>query len=223
MVAGTQLEGKVCVVTGGTGAIGKALSAELARRSGLVVMVSRDGMRGSEARDEVAESTRNASVEQLVCDLSSLQSVRGAGEELRERHPKIHVLVHTAATYSKRQNLTLDGLEMMFATNHLGPFLLTNLLLPPLKAAAPSRVIIVSAPSSTELDFDDLQGTKGFNALHAFGSSQSANLLFTFALARRLEGSGVTANAVHPGLTKSQLMQELPAPLRMLLHLISRK
>lgn len=99
----------------------------------------------------------------------------------------------------------------MFATNHLGPFLLTNLLLGALKAAAPSRIITVSAPATTTLDFDDLQGTRKFRALHAFGATKMANLLFSFELARRLEGSGVTANVLHPGIVKSGLMRDAPA------------
>jgi NAD(P)-dependent dehydrogenase (short-subunit alcohol dehydrogenase family) len=120
--------------------------------------------------------------------------------------------------YSSRRVETADGLELMFATNHLGPFLLTNLLLPSLRASDAARVITLTAPSTTKIDFDDLQGSRRFRSLSAFGASKAANLLFTFALARRMEGSRVTANAVHPGLTRTSLMRQGPPPLRFILR-----
>jgi NAD(P)-dependent dehydrogenase (short-subunit alcohol dehydrogenase family) len=126
-----------------------------------------------------------------------------------------------AGVFSRRRTLTADGLEMMFATNHLAPFLVTNLLLDRLRASGGGRVLTVSAPSTVRLDFDDLQGARRFSALRAFGASKAGNLLFTFELARRLEGSGVVANAVHPGVTRTALMREAPAPLRWLTRLRS--
>jgi retinol dehydrogenase-12 len=217
-----RLEGKICAVTGATGALGKALSVELAKRGAQVVMISRDGARLRAAADEVRTASGSSTVEVRTCDLSSLASVRECAEEMHSLHHKLHVLVNNAAIYSKERRVSADGFEMMFATNQLGPFLLTNLLLPSLKAAAPSRVITVSAPSSTELDFADLQGEREFKSLHAFGASKSANLLFANALARRLSGTQVTSNAVHPGLMKSELMHDMPF-LKGLLNLFSKK
>jgi NAD(P)-dependent dehydrogenase (short-subunit alcohol dehydrogenase family) len=128
--------------------------------------------------------------------------------------------VNVAGIFSSQRIETADGLELMFATNHLGPFLLTNLLLPALTAGE-GRVLTVAAPSGTRLNFDDLQGSEKFSALSAFGASKAANLLFTFELARRIAGSGVTANAVHPGLARTGLMRQAVAPLRVVLGLMS--
>jgi NAD(P)-dependent dehydrogenase (short-subunit alcohol dehydrogenase family) len=121
---------------------------------------------------------------------------------------------------------TVDGFEEMFAANHLGPFLLTNLLLELLQAAVPvngaARVLNISAPSTTRLNFDDLQGERNFNSLHAFGATKMANLLFTFALARRLDNTGITVNAIHPGLARSGLLKEASMFLRLFTRLVSK-
>jgi NAD(P)-dependent dehydrogenase (short-subunit alcohol dehydrogenase family) len=118
--------------------------------------------------------------------------------------------------------MTPDGLELMFATNHLGPFLLTTLLLEKIKASVPARVLVVTAPSTTPIDFNNLQGDKRFNSLQAFGVTKMCNLLFTYELSRRLDGTGVTVNAVHPGLVKSNLMKEAPTVMRWLTQLASK-
>lgn len=168
------------------------------------------------------EKAGSNSVELLVGDMSVQTSIRRLARDFLSSHDGLHVLINTAAVFANRRNLTSDGLELMFATNHLGPFLLTNLLLDPLKAAAPSRIITVSAPSTTQLDFDDLQGEKHFSALSAFGASKAANLLFSYELARRIQGTRVTADVLHPGLVRSNLMQDAPAIIRGLSKLISR-
>ena len=139
-----------------------------------------------------------------------------------EKHDRLDVLINTAAVYKSQREMTPDGLEMMFATNHIGPFLLTNLLLDKLKTSAPARVLVVTAPSTTSLDFDNLQGEKRFSSLQAFGVTKMCNLLFTYELSRRLEGTGVTVNAVHPGLVKSGLMKEAPLMMRWLTQLASK-
>ena len=135
---------------------------------------------------------------------------------MADRFDHLDALANVAGVFARRRTPTTDGLEMMFATNHLAPFLLTNLLLDRLRASGAGRVLTVSAPSTVRLDFDDLQGERHFSALRGFGASKAANLLFTFELARRLEGTGVVANAVHPGLTRTSLMREAPAPIRWL-------
>ena len=126
-----------------------------------------------------------------------------------------------AAVYTAKRTLTRDGLETMFATNHLGPFLLTNLLYDLSELPSPSRILTITAPSTTKLSFDDLQGTVHWNASRAFGASKMCNLLFTYLLARRLEGTGVTVNAVHPGLVKSNLMREALPPIRWMANLVA--
>ena len=131
------------------------------------------------------------------------------------------ILVHCAAIYTARRSVTAEGFETMMATNVFGPFLLTNLLLDPLRAARSGRVLVLSAPSTVRLDFDDLQAERTFRSLNVFGATKAADLLFTFELARRLQDTGVTANAVHPGLARTNLMQQAPAPLRWATRLVS--
>ena len=220
--AAGSLVGRVCMVTGATGALGKATASEFARRGATVVAVARDEGRGRALLATVRQASGAGSVELLMADLSDLRSVRALVKSFGGSHDRLDVLVHTAAVFKRRRIETADGFELMFATNFLGSFLLTNLLAPALRAGAPSRLITVAAPTTTELDFADLQSKTNWRPLHAFGASKMADLLFTFALARRLEGTRVFANVVHPGLMKSDLMHELAAPARFVVGLASR-
>jgi NAD(P)-dependent dehydrogenase (short-subunit alcohol dehydrogenase family) len=213
---------RTCLVTGATGALGKAAAVGLARAGTSVVLVARDRTRGEIAAEEVRAEARNPSVRLLVADLSRMESVRRLAQEAASLLPRLNVLVNCAAVFSRRRVVTSEGFELMFATNVLGPFLLTNLLMGSLRAGSPSRILTVSAPSTTELDFADLQGEKTFRALHAFGASKTADILFTYEIARRLAGEGITANVVHPGLVKSGLMRQAPAPIRILVGLAAR-
>jgi len=194
----------------------------LANRSANVVLLCRDRTRGEEAKAEVRRASGSDAVELMLADLSSQRSVRRFAQDFADAHPQLHMLVNTAAVFVNSRRVTEDGLELMFATNHLGPFLLTNLLLEALKAGALSRIITVSALSTTKLDFEDLQGERRFRPLTAFGASKAANLLFTYELARRLAGTGVTANVIHPGLMRTHLMRDAPALIRFLAWLASR-
>jgi NAD(P)-dependent dehydrogenase (short-subunit alcohol dehydrogenase family) len=211
---------KVALVTGGTGAIGRAVAAGLAQQGAAVVMVGRNAERGAAAAEEIRRETGGAA-EFIQADLAALGSVRETAMRCLTRFGALDILVNNAALFTRRRTLTVDGLEVMFAANHLGHLLTTNLLLPALQARGEARVLNVTAPSTVPLDFDDLQSSRRFNPLRAFGASKMANLLFTFELARRLEGTGVTVNAVHPGLVRSTLMREAPAPLRWVTSLIS--
>jgi NAD(P)-dependent dehydrogenase (short-subunit alcohol dehydrogenase family) len=206
---------KIVLITGATGGIGQAVAQGLAKSGATLVILARSPTRG-EATRRALEASGGGKVELLAADLASLRSVRQAAEAFKAQHSQLSLLVNSAAVYQPERELTEDGLEKMFATNHLGPFLLTNLLLPLLQAGAPGRILNLTAPSTVRLDFDDLQGSQRFRSLSAFGATKMANLLFTFALARRLTGSGVTANAIHPGVVKTGLMSRAPAPLRWL-------
>jgi NAD(P)-dependent dehydrogenase (short-subunit alcohol dehydrogenase family) len=208
------MKGKVCLVTGASSGIGKATAAALSTVGAIVIMVCRDEGRGKIARAHVVSESGSQSVELMIADLSSLASVRGLAPEINARYPKLDVLVNDAAIFTSKRFVTPDGLELMFATNYLGPFLLTRLLVPSLEAAGASRVINVSAPSTMKPDFDDLQGERKFGAIVAFGASKAADLLFTYALARRLEGKGVTVNAYHPGIVRTRLVRGAPAAVR---------
>jgi NAD(P)-dependent dehydrogenase (short-subunit alcohol dehydrogenase family) len=188
-----------------------------------VVLLAREPRKAARTRDVILERSANAEVEVLPCDLASLESVRMAAGTFVAAHPRLDGLAHCAAVFLRRREVTAEGHERMLATNHLGPFLLTERLLPALQAGAPARVVTVTAPSTTELDFADLESSHRFRPLHAFGATKSANLLFAYELARRTQGSGITSNAFFPGVVKSGLMREAPAVVRGLANLAGKR
>ena len=218
----TAEDPRTALVTGGTSGIGRALAEQLAAAGLTVVLVARDKVRGEAARQEIASTTGNDRISVVLGDLADMASVRKIALAVELAHPKLDVLVNCAGVYTPKRTVTTDGFETMFATNLLGPFLMTNLLLPQLRAAGSARILVISAPSGTKLDFDDLQSERRFRSLSAFGASKAADLLFTFELARRLDGTGVTANAIHPGLVRTSLMTGAPALLRWGLRPFSR-
>src|ERR1700688_988391 len=159
-----ELRGKIVMVTGANAGMGKEISLGLARMGASIVMVSRDRKRGELARADVQHQSGNRDVELMVADLSSQQSIRQMVEEFKAGHERLHVLVNNAGMTSATRTETVDGLETVFATNHLGPFLLTNLMLPVLTSSAPARIVIVSsgAQAMGKLDFDGLQSVRGY-------------------------------------------------------------
>jgi NAD(P)-dependent dehydrogenase (short-subunit alcohol dehydrogenase family) len=212
----TNMQGNICLVTGSTRGLGKATALALAQQHATVILGCRDQQRGEAVLDEIKAASPAAIVDLLLLDLSLQHSVRRAVREFESRYDHLDVLINNAAVFKPQRTLTADGYETMFATNHLGPFLLTNLLLPRLKAAPAARILTITAPSTTRIAFEDLQAEHKFSALQAFGASKAANLLFTYDLARRLAGTNVTVNAFFPGLVKTPLMREAPVPLRWL-------
>ncbi len=218
-----DMHGKICLVTGSSSGLGKATALALAQLQATVILGCRDKQRGEATLAEIKAASATASVDLLLVDLSVQPSVRAAVSEFEKRYDRLDLLINNAAVFKQRRTLTTDGLETMFATNHLGPCLLTNLLLERLEASPASRILIMTAPSTTKVDFDDLQAKKHFNALQAFGASKACNLLFTYELARRLTSTHVTVDAIHPGLVKSSLMREAPAPIRWVTSLLSSK
>jgi NAD(P)-dependent dehydrogenase (short-subunit alcohol dehydrogenase family) len=199
------MQGKVCLVTGSSSGIGKVTVRELARLGATVVMVCRDRAKGEAVQAEIKAATGNDRVDLILADLSSLADVRRAAAEFKERYMQLHVLIHNAGGVNSVRKVTPDGLEMTFVANYLAPFLLTELLLDVLKASAPARIVNVSstAHQSGKIDFADLQGEKKYNMWKAYGQAKLALILFTYELARQLEGSGVTVNALHPGVIAS--------------------
>ena len=191
---------KVIVLTDATSGIGKSLAVELAKTGETVVIVAHDAEHGKAMIGEVGLAAPDAKIDLQLSDLSILSSVRNLAEILKSRYPVIDVLINNASVYTKKRVATVDGLEEMFAANYLGPFLLTNLLLEPLQAAAQengsARVLNITAPSTIPLNFDDLQSEGSFSASKAFGAARTAILLFTMELARRLENMGISVNAV---------------------------
>jgi len=208
----------VVVITGATGAIGSATAAVLVRRGARVLLLARPSDRLSGlVRTLGGEEKR---VSSIPVDLSSLASVRSAAREIGRTGPHVDALLNVAATFSREYRRTKEGFEVMLATNHLGPFLLTNLLRD--RLVGRGRVITVTAPSSTRLDIDQLIDKKRFRALETFGATKAANVLFTLELARRAKRWEVRANACHPGLVRSELMREAWAPIRVITRLLSR-
>jgi retinol dehydrogenase-14 len=206
------MSGKVVMVTGANAGMGKEIVLALAGMGARVVMVSRDRSRGEAAMAEVLQRAAGADVELLVADLSSQQSIRNLVSEFNAGHDRLDVLVNNAGQTQPHRIETIDRLESVFATNHLGPFLLTNLLLPVMKASAPARVVTVAsgAHAMGRIDFDDLQSVRSFSEIRAYNQSKLANLLFSYELARRLAGTGVTANAADPGFVKTNLRVPFP-------------
>jgi NAD(P)-dependent dehydrogenase (short-subunit alcohol dehydrogenase family) len=204
----------VALVTGATSGIGKATALGLAKKGMRVVLLCRDGARGEAARAEIATAAPGASTELLVADLSSQRQIRRASEELHARFPSLDVLVNNAGVFHRERTVTEDGVEATFAVNHLAYFLLTNLLLDLVRG----RIVVVASEAhrGAKLRFDDLQLAKKYDGWKAYGKSKLANLLFTFELARRLEGTGVTVNALHPGVVATGIVREIPLPVRAL-------
>jgi NAD(P)-dependent dehydrogenase (short-subunit alcohol dehydrogenase family) len=207
------MQGRICLVTGATSGIGKATVMGLAQRGATVVMVGRDREKGEAVQGEIKTKSGNEAVDLLLADLSSQESIRQLAENFLQRYTKLHVLINNAGMSSLRRRETVDGLEVTFAVNQLAPFLLTNLLLDVLKASAPSRIINVSSNShkSGYINMDDLQSEKKY--MRAYGQSKLALVLFTYELARRLQGTGVTANCLHPGFVATNFGQNGTGPL----------
>jgi NAD(P)-dependent dehydrogenase (short-subunit alcohol dehydrogenase family) len=194
------MQGKICLITGATNGIGKATAQALAQMGATVVIVGRNAPKTAQLVEEIRAASGNKNVDSLLADLSSQQEVRRLADEFKSKYSHLHVLLNNAGGFFMRRQLSVEGIEMTFALNHLAYFLLTNLLLDTLKASAPARIINVSsdAHASGKIEFDNLQGERGYSP-RAYDNSKLANILFTTELARRLEGTGVTVNALHPG------------------------
>ncbi len=203
---------RVSIVTGATSGIGKATAIALAQTGITVALVSRKREKGEAVLGEIVSRTGNSNVELFVADLSSLVEVKRLAHEIRARHPIIDILINNAGGVFGTRTLTVDGTELTFALNHLSYFLLTNLLLEPLKSAPQGRIINVSSQAHLvgTIAFDDLELKKKYNAMRSYAQSKLANILFTYELARRLAGTPVTANTLHPGSVRSNFGRELP-------------
>lgn len=199
-----EMDGKTILITGATNGIGRAAALALAKKGAAVVIVGRNPAKTAETVAAIKTQSGNPNVESIVADLSSMAEVRKAAETFKASHARLDVLINNAgATFAERIE-TADGYEMTFAFNHLAYFLLTNLLLDRLKASAPARIISVSsnAHATGKINFDDLNTKTGYGG-GVYGNSKLANVMFTYELARRLDGSGVTANVLHPGLVST--------------------
>ena len=200
------MQGRLCLVTGASNGIGRAAALELAGMGAGLVLLCRDRARGEAAMAEISQRSGNRDVALLVADLSSQRQIRAAAAAFLELGRPLHVLLNNAGAIHAKRTLTEDGIETTFAVNHLGPFLLTRLLLGRLRESGPARIVTVASElhrrgyGGGRIALDDLNGERQYGGWRAYGQSKLANILFTRELARRLDGAGVTANAVHPGV-----------------------
>ncbi len=214
----TSMTDRTVLVTGGTGGIGRATALGLARMGAIVVITGRDAARAEDAAAEIRSAT-GATVGVLIADLSAQSEVRRLADEALEHLPRIDVLINNVGGYWNTRHVTSDGLERTLAVNHLAPFLLTNLLLGRLKQGHRARVVTVSSHAHAQgrIDFDDLHGERSYSGASSYNQSKLANVLFTYELARRLQGTGVTANALHPGVVSTAFGAEDPGHTQRLL------
>ncbi|MGA8524041.1 MAG: SDR family oxidoreductase [Candidatus Dormiibacterota bacterium] len=202
--------GKVVLVTGATGGIGKATAIGLATMGARVGITGRDLIRAEQAAADIRTASGNPAVDVFAADMSSQAEVRRLAGAVLDAYPRLDALVNNVGGFWAHRHTTADGLEHTFALNYLAPFLLTNLLLERLTASAPSRVVTVSsgAQSTGRINFDDLQGVRHYSGQRAYSQSKLANIMFTNELARRVQGTGVTANSAHPGVVRTKFGSE---------------
>ncbi len=232
-----DLHGRVCLVTGATGGMGQAISTELARRGATVVLLARTPTSGEAARNHIVAATCNPRVEVLTADLADQSSIRAVTDRFHQRHDQLHVLVNNAGAHFRHRALSVDGIEMHLAVNHLSWFLLTRLLLGSLEAGAPARIVNVGSQSMADtrqvkirrsprpaaLDLDDLQSKHHFQPMTGYATAKLEMVMCSYALARRLTGTGVTVNTAHPGITATNIVDAISTPaLKPFLGLVKR-
>jgi NAD(P)-dependent dehydrogenase (short-subunit alcohol dehydrogenase family) len=214
VVKGLNLTGMTMVVTGSSAGLGAETARVLAKAGAEVVLVARNAEKNAKVAAGIRAETPNAKLSQVTMDLADLGSVRRAAKEILAAHPKIHALINNAGFVGGPRIITPEGAELHFAANHIGPFLFTNLLFPALKAAAPSRVLVLSSNGHRMpgFEFDDLNfDNREYNHWTAYSQSKRANVLHAVGLAKRLAGTGVTANAVHPGVIRTEVFRDVAA------------
>ncbi|MDG6990038.1 MAG: SDR family oxidoreductase [Nitrososphaerota archaeon] len=212
------MTGKICMVTGANSGIGKVTAEKLAELGATVVLVCRNEDKGRKALTDIQRTSGNAALELLVADFASFDSVKSLANDYLRGHDSLHVLVNNAGVAELRHSTTVDGFETTFQVDYLSQFLLTNLLLGALKKGAPSRVVFVSSIShfSGQLDLSDLQMAKGYSVMRAYSRAKLAQVLFTYELAKRIQGTGVTANCLHPGAVATNIWGRPLGPLSFL-------
>jgi NAD(P)-dependent dehydrogenase (short-subunit alcohol dehydrogenase family) len=210
------MQGKVSVITGANTGIGKAAAGALAALGARIVMICRDRARGERALADIAAAAANGGLgggaELFIADLSSQSDIRAVAAGILAAHPRIDVLVNNAGVALNHRELTVDGVERTFAVNYLAYFMLANLLLPALRAAGRARIVNVSSNAHRRgrLDFDNLQGERRYSNIRMYSESKLEDLMFTYALSRRLAGSGITVNALHPGVVATEIWRQVP-------------
>ncbi len=206
-----SIQGKIVLITGASSGIGKVTARELARLGATLVLVCRNRAKGEAVQSEIRNATGNQNIDLLIGDLTVQADIRRVAAEFTQKYDHLHVLINNAGGAFDPRQVTTDGLEVSLALNYVAPFLLTELLLPTLKASAPARIVSVSSMAHTwgKINFADLQAEKGYGSMKVYGQAKLALILFTYELARRLAGTGVTVNCLHPGFVASNFDKNL--------------
>ena len=202
------MKGKICMITGANSGIGKATALGLAKMGATIIMVCRNKDRGEKALEDIKKEVENGTVDLMIADLSTQKAIHQLVKEFKERYQFLHVLINNAGVNLSRCVLTEDGIETTFAVNYLAQYLLSNLLLDVLQASSPARIVnVASSVLAKNIDFENLNGEKHYRQLNAYGQSKLAVILFTYELSRRIEGTGVTVNCLHPGYVKTNMIK----------------
>ena len=215
------MKGKICIVTGANSGIGKATSLGLAKMGATIVMVCRNKERGEKALNEIKEEINDDSADLMLVDLSSQKEIYDFVKDYKTRYQKLHVLINNAGVNLSKRTMTEDGIETTFAVNTIAPFLLNNLLLDTLQKSSPSRIInVVSSVHARSFHFDDLYGEKHYHQIRIYSQSKLATILLSYELTRRIEGSSVTVNCVHPGYVKTNMVRNFRKFVKYFYHLV---
>jgi len=202
------MKGKICMITGANSGIGKATAIGLAKMGATIVMVCRNKERGEHALNDIRRKSNNESVYLMLADLSSQKAIHQLVKDFKEKHQNLHILINNAGVNLSKRILTEDGIETTLAANYLAPFLLCNLLLDPLEAGKPARIVNVSSSvQAKSIDFDNLNGEKHYSQLKAYAMSKLAVIILTYEFARKFDGNGVTINCLHPGYVRTNMIR----------------
>ncbi|MCU0439813.1 MAG: SDR family oxidoreductase [Raineya sp.] len=214
---------KVALITGSTAGIGKETALGLAKMGMELILPVRNAQKGEAIKQEILKQSPQAQVRLYDCNLASLKSIQTFTEQVKKDYPQIHVLINNAGVWQQNQALSDDGIEMTFAVNHLAPFLLTNLLLDTLKNSAPARIVNVASDlHQGDINFSDIEFKKSFSGIGAYKQSKLANILFTRLLAKKIEGTNITTNALMPGFIATELFRNIPAFLRWIIPIFAK-
>ena len=217
------MKNKIVLITGATSGIGKETALGLAKLGATIVFTTRDNLKGEKTKKELITTTNNKNIHMLKCDLASFESIRNCCKEFKSKYDKLHVLINNAGVWDFKRRESKDGIENIFATNYLAPFLMTNLLLDILKKSSPSHIInVTSGMHYGTINFDDIEFKQKFSGAKAYRQSKLGLILFTRLLAKRLEGTGVTVNCVHPGMNKTDLGRDAGGFFQMIFKLMGK-
>jgi len=217
------LKNKIVLITGATSGIGKETALGLAKLGATIVFTTRDSLKGEKTRNELIAATNNENIDMLQCDLASFESIKNCCKEFKSKYDRLHVLINNAGVWNFKRRESKDGIENIFATNYLAPFLMTNLLLDVLKKSNPSHIInLTSGMHYGTINFNDIEFKQNFSGIKAYRQSKLGLILFTRLLAKKLEGGNVTVNCVHPGMNKTDLGRDAGGFSRMIFKLMGK-